>query len=124
MPASELAIESLPKGCEPQPHDPNDLQASFVMGAPVVDWSHEFRLPDPGNEDQGSSLSCVAQAWSYFHNQVHPDSWSRRSLYSRIFLPQGGAYLRDGGSELTGHGQATKTEAPDPQPYEYSELAM
>jgi len=94
------------------------------MGAVQVDWSKEFRLPDPGSEDQGASLSCVAHAWSYYHHQLHLDDWSRRSLYSRIFLPQGGAYLRDGGAELTDHGQATKTEAPDPKPNEYTELTM
>jgi hypothetical protein len=122
---SELAINSLPKGAIPQPHDPRDLQASFVMGTVAVDWSKEFRLPEPPDHDQGSSSSCVAHAWSYFHGKVHhPDVWSRRDIYSQIFLPEGGAYLRDGGRIITTYGQADQNEAPDPQSYDYTEAAM
>ena len=113
---SDNIIEHLGKGAVRQPEDPRDLQAAFVLGAPVVDWSKEFRQPEPPNEDQGSSGSCVAQAWSYFHFQVHPLNWSRRDLYSRIFLPQSGAYLRDGGKQIKANGQATRDQAPDPSP--------
>lgn len=122
MPATELAIETVGKGAVPQPHDPRDFQASFVMGAPLVDWTHEFRLPQPPNEDQGTSLSCVSQAWSYFHHQLVPYNWSRRDVYSQIFLPQGGAYLRSGGVIITGPGQATRDKAPDPHPETESEM--
>jgi hypothetical protein len=121
---SEPAINSLPKGAVPQPHDARDLQASFVVGAPVVDWSHEFRLPEPPDNDQGSSLSCVAQAWSYYHWQLRRLYWSRRDIYSQIYLPQGGAYLRDGGRILTTFGQADQVEGPDPEPHNYTEAAM
>ena len=87
-----------------------------MLGAPAIDWSKEFRLPEPPDEDQGSGLSCVAHAWSYMHWQHRRWDWSRRDIYSQIYLPQGGAYLRDGGKILQTYGQADKTEAPDPVP--------
>jgi hypothetical protein len=109
-------ISQVSKGAVKQPHDPRDFQASFVMGAVKVDWTKEFLLPDPGDEDQGSSSSCVAQASSYFHKQIHSLDWSRRDLYSRIALAGGGAYLRDGVAQICGPGQATRDKAPDPKP--------
>lgn len=117
-----IDISQLPKGAHPQPRDERDFLAQFVFGAPTVDWSKEFRLPEPPNENQGSSLSCVSQSWSYYHWQLHNKDYSRRSLYSRIFLPQGGAYLRDGGKEIVNRGHATRDEAPDPMPQ--TELEM
>jgi hypothetical protein len=121
---SEFAIESLSKGAIKQPDDPRDFSASFVLGAPAIDWSKEFRLPEPPDHDQGSSLSCVSHAWSYMHWQHHKQDWSRRDVYSQIYLPQGGAYLREAGRILTTYGQADKNEAPDPRAWEYTEAAM
>lgn len=113
---SDISIEALGKGLHRQPEDPRDLHAAFVLGAVPIDWSKPFQLTEPPNEDQGSSESCVAQSSSYFHWQIHPLAWSRHDLYSRIFLPQGGAYLRDGVSQIVSNGQATRDQAPDPTP--------
>src|SRR5204862_183203 len=97
--------------------DPRDFRAEPILSAsPPVDWSSPFKLPDPGNEDQGTSNSCVAQAFSYFHNQINAGNYSRRDLYSRIFQPQGGAYLRDGAAAIVAQGQATRDEVSDPDP--------
>lgn len=112
----EHVIERLGKGLHKQPDDPRDLHAAFVLGAVPIDWSKPFQLTEPPNEDQGGSLSCVAQSSSYFHWQIHRLDWSRRDLYSRIFLPQGGAYLRDGVAQIASKGQATRSDAPDPKP--------
>lgn len=115
-------IENLPKGCIPDPVDERDYKAEPIMGAVHIDFSQEFRLPNPGDEDQGSSLSCVAQAWSYYHNQIHAGNWSRRNLYSRIFLPEGGANIRQGGLKLVNEGQEMRDKVPDPVPQ--TEAAM
>lgn len=115
-------IEQLGKGAVKQPEDKRDFQAEIVLGAPVIDWEKEFRLPEPPNEHQGTSLSCVAQAWSYYHWQLKGKDYTRRSLYSRIYLPEGGAYLRDGGKALKAQGQSTRDEAIDPSPQ--TELGM
>jgi hypothetical protein len=111
-----MPIENLPKGAIKSPEDPRDFKLEVLGALPPVDWSKEFRLPNPGDEDQGSSESCVAQSFSYFHNEIHPANYSRRDLYARIFLPQGGAYLRDGAAQIVANGQATRDEVPDPSP--------
>lgn len=109
-----MEITQLGKGCLPQPVDERDFQFSF--GAVPVEWTKEFRLPEPPNENQGSSLSCVGQATSYYHWQLNPKNFSRRDLYADIALPQGGAYLRDGVRRVVTKGQATRDEVPDPSP--------
>jgi hypothetical protein len=108
-------IENLPKGALPDPVDERDYKIESLGAIPSVDFSKEFRLPDPGNEDQGSSDSCVAQAWSYYHTQLHPKHYSRRDLFCRIALDYG-AYIRDGGWQVVNNGQATRDEVSDPNP--------
>ncbi len=105
-------IDNLGKGALPDKPDYRDLVVSFA-GSVNVDWSKEYRLPDPGDDDQGSSDSCVAHAWSYYHKQLIGKDYSRRDLFCRIFLDYG-AYIRDGGKEIVGNGHATKAEVPDP----------
>ena len=83
-----MPIENLPKGALLDSPDERDYKVtSEMMGAVAVDWSREFRLPDPGNEDQGSSDSCVAQAWSYYHHQLHSKEFRgmERSYYAMPF---------------------------------------
>lgn len=110
-------IETFGKGAIPDLPDDRDLLAAPHLGAlPPIDWTKEFRLPDPGDEDQGSSDSCVAQSSSYYHFQIDPANYSRRDLYCRIFQPDGGAYLRDGMTQIVSVGQDTRDHMPDPQP--------
>lgn len=109
-------IQDLPKGALPDVHDERDFLAEPLMAAlPPIAWDKEFRLPNPGDEDQGTSDSCVAQAWSYYHNQINPGNYSRRDLFARI-AQQYGAYIRDGGLAIVNAGQATRDEVPDPNP--------
>jgi hypothetical protein len=108
-------IDQLGKGCVPDVPDARDFSAEPLMGASApVDWNTGLRLPDPGHEDQGSSDSCVAQAWSYYHNQIHAANYSRRDLFARIAQAYG-ASIRDGGLAIVNAGQATRDEVPDPQ---------
>jgi hypothetical protein len=109
-------IEDYGKGALPDTSDKRDFKVTpEMLGAVTVDWSKEFRQPDPGNEDQGSSDSCVAQAWSYYHHQLHPKDYSRRDLFARIALNYG-AEIRAGGKAIVTQGQATRNEVPDPYP--------
>lgn len=117
MPASEPAIESLSKGAIPQPLDLRDLFAGFVMGVPFVDWSHELRLPEPPNSDQGQAFRCVAEGTSYYHWQITGNRFSPKDIYSQIFIAlTGGAYLRDGPKTVCSVGQQTLEECGDPNP--------
>jgi len=109
-----MNIDNLGKGALPDPPDERDFKAAEIMGAVNVDWSKEFRVPEPPNQDQDSSDSCVAHAWSYYKWQLHRKDYSRRDLFCRIALPDFGAYIRDGGKETVKNGQSTKDEVSDP----------
>ena len=112
-----MNIENLPKGALIDRPDARDFSAAPILSAlPPLDWNAPFSLPEPPDEDQGQSLSCVAQASSYYHWQLDPKDYSRRDLYCRIFQPQGGAYIRDGVKEIVNTGQATRDKMPDPKP--------
>lgn len=110
-----MTIEELPKGAIPDPVDERDFKAEPFMGAVNVDWNKEYRLPEPPGRDQGSSDSCVAHAWSYYHWQLTGKDYSKRDLFCRIFLDYG-AYIRDGGLQIVKNGQADSKEVPDPSP--------
>src|SRR5436853_2974560 len=109
-----MDIENLPKGALPDPVDERDFKIE-ALGVAQIDFSQEYRLPDPGNEDQGLGDSCVAQAWSYYHRQLKNKDYSRRDLFCRIALDYG-AYIRDGGWQVVNNGQATRDEVSDPNP--------
>lgn len=110
-----MPIEDFGKGAIPDKPDPRDFKFEDVMGAAQVDWSKDFQLPRPPANDQGISDSCVAQAWSYYHWQLHGKDYSRRDLFCRIALDYG-AQIRDGGWQVVNLGQATRDEVPDPTP--------
>lgn len=110
-----MPIENLPKGALPDPVDERDYKVETMGALPPVDWSQEFRLPAPPDEDQGSSDSCVSQAWSYYHWQLHGKDYSRRDLFARIAQTYG-AVIRDGGLAIVKQGQATRDEVSDPKP--------
>lgn len=115
-------IELVGKGCFPDQPDSRDFKAATIMAAPFVDWSKPFLLPAPPSNDQNGSSSCVAQAWSYYHWQLRGKDYSRRDIYAQIALPQGGAYIRDGGLQIVNFGQATRDETPDPVPETESDM--
>lgn len=111
-----MNIEDLGQGAVEDTPDDRDFQVTpEMMGAANIDWTKEFRLPAPPDEDQGISDSCVAHAWSYYHWQLRGKPYSRRDLFARIALTYG-AEIRAGGKELTSAGQATKDEVSDPSP--------
>jgi len=105
-------------GAIPRSPDPRDIPFR-AAGAPSVNWSEghnvlkELGLTLP-IKNQGSSGSCVGQAWAYLaeiKEFVENRSFtllSPRDIYSRIWLPpDGGAYGYKGGSILAARGVAT-----------------
>lgn len=105
-------MEEIRPGALPDPKDDRDYEAPLGGGV-TVDWSKEFRLPEPPPFDQKSSDSCVACAWSYYHWQLKSKTFSKRDLFCRIALAYG-AYIRDGGLALVKEGQADNKEVKDP----------
>jgi hypothetical protein len=114
-----IDISLLGKGAIPDIPDDRD----FVIGTNVpVDWTTPFTLPEPPNEDQNGSSSCVGQGWSYYHWQLKQKDFCRRDIYAWIFSPGGGAQIRDGGLRIVNYGQETRDNAQDPNPE--TELGM
>jgi len=90
--------------------DPLDLRdkkyEDVALGAAPVDWNKGYDIEKELNftlpiKNQGQSLSCTGQGGSYYFgilNLVELKEYievSAKSLYSQIFLPNGGAYIRD-----------------------------
>lgn len=105
--------ELLQKGGNVDSHDGRDFLLSRylkikegALGSTPFNWDEgydvekdlSFKLP---LKDQKQSLSCVGQSSSYykqlyeFYLKRVSKEKSAKSIYSQIFLPYGGAYLRD-----------------------------
>lgn len=99
------------------------------MGETPFDWDKGydaekdlgFKLPI---KDQKSSLSCVGQAssyykqiYEYFLKRVSKEK-SAKSVYSQIFLPEGGAFLRDSMLLIKNYGINTEEDVPS---YKYGD---
>lgn len=108
-------IETLGKGALPDLYDPRDFTAEVHFGAAEpVQWGGLLGRPEPDNFNQRSSLSCVGCGSRNLHWCLKQKNYSRRDIYSRIFLPQGGAYIRDGVKVICDIGNQTQSECPDP----------
>jgi len=113
---AEEEMYILGKGALPDPYDYRDYTAELHFGAAEpIDWSKPFMLPEPVDFNQRSSSSCVGCGTRNLHWQLKNKDFSRRDIYSRIFIsPAGGAYLRDGVKLLCDVGNQTQDECPDP----------
>lgn len=112
-------------GCKKEPVDKRDYTIEEVLKAfPPFDWKKEYDVEEELGlkipiKNQGSSGSCVGQAWSYyaavleaFETKVYREQ-SARWIYSQIYLPGGGAYSRDAGQVLTNQGIVPSVLFPD-----------
>ena len=106
-------IEQLGKGALPDPVDERDFIAETQFGAAPIDWSKEFRLPEPKDRNQKNSDACGSYSGSYLHWQLKPKEFSTRDLFVRVALDYG-SYLRDNVKEIVERGQADIKEVPDP----------
>jgi len=80
----------------------------MALSAAPVDWDKGYDVEKELDihinlKHQGPSSSCVGQGWSYqiaVHDCVETgksyDEVSAKAVYSQIYLPSGGAYIRDG----------------------------
>lgn len=124
-------INQFGKGCIEDIPDERDYQyEEMIFGAsPIVDWEKGFDVEDLLNhkfkiESQGTSLSCVGQAWSKYLEILNYAEESKEIdlsaafIYSQIYLPKGGAQLRDGAKIAIILGCATEDKLPS---YHYEE---
>ncbi len=114
-------------GAVPDAIDNRDFKYDeLALGAAPVDWEKgydiekelDFTLPF---KNQGGSSSCVGQAWAYYNGiinlaevEAYNDS-SAKAYYSQIFLPGGGAYLREGGKLTVNWGAVSEQVVPSYQ---------
>ena len=114
-------------GFYPDKEDTRDYQYDdFVAAAadvPEIDWDEGFDIErDLGitlkRESQNGSSSCVAQSVSSYAEVLnYVDTKKRvelsaRDLYSRIHIPRGGAYLRDGVKTVVKRGISLESLVP------------
>lgn len=101
------------------PDRPDFRDFSFVAGAAVVDWNKGFELDfKPKIENQNGSLSCVGQTFSKYaeflnyYDTKEVKDLSAKFIYEQIYLPQGGAMLRDAVKILINKGVAEESLCP------------
>jgi len=100
-------------GARPDPIDYRDFdyeRLQKVLGKPTINWEEGFDIAALKVEDQDGSSSCVGQAWSKYAealNVVEESEFtdlSAKFIYSQIFIPQGGAYIREGAKIVVNQG--------------------
>ena len=115
----EVLENNLGKGLVPDTKDERDLKFEDVLGAgPVMtdaEWKQGFDIEKELKikipfKNQQTSLSCVGNGFSYQAGVInakevgHYDEVSAKGIYSQIFLPGGGAQLRDAAKLLVNWG--------------------
>ena len=107
-----------------EPYSKQDYRLEEVFTASPVDWKRGFDIEEEmgielPTRNQGSSSACVSMAWAYYSevlDYLESRQWMRESaryIYSSIYLPTGGAYLRKGGQVLTNKGEVPEALVPD-----------
>lgn len=126
-------------GAQFDPIDERDHVFEPKFGAMMIDWEKGFDIRNVlGGEmyqkDQGQSLSCVGQAWSYYawvlqvlemmklkrmnlselrtNHETGVIDISAKAIYSQIALTWGGAYFRDGAKLITNWGSLFENQVP------------
>ncbi len=95
----------------------------IAFGAPQFDWDKGYDIQEKIKhniffKNQDGSSSCVGQGWSYYVGILNTvetsvyDEVSAKAFYSQIVLPQGGAYIRDGGKLAVNYGANFEYDVP------------
>lgn len=110
--------KSFNPGAYPDRLDERDYQYSdIVFGTPIIDWEKGYDVEKELGitlkvEHQNGSSSCVGQAWAKYTEVIDfvetgkISDHSAKSIYEQIFLPSGGAYIRDGAKTIVNGGIA------------------
>lgn len=117
------------RGALKDPDDPRDVKYRKVCGTPPIEmpsWDAGYDVEEKYGrmkvENQQSSSSCVSQGVQYYVqilNWIEEGKFvdlSARFIYSQIFLPQGGAYIRSGIGLVTDKGIPEENLCPSYKP--------
>lgn len=111
-------------GAVPDKRDSLDYKYDgLALGAASVDWEKGYDIEKELNftlpfKNQDGSSSCVGQAWSYYTGIVNLaeiktyNDVSAKAYYSQIYIPGGGAYLREGGKLTVNWGAVSELIVP------------
>lgn len=114
-------------GAIPQPYDERDYEYDGIaMGASPLteeDWDKGYSVEDDLEieipfKNQGISSSCIGNGWAYYIAVINAieldkyDEQSAKAIYSQIFLPSGGAYIRDGAKIAVNWGSVKEKVVP------------
>lgn len=107
-----MNVNQFGKGCIPQPIDKKDFKLESVASAFILPEEYSIKDKVGKIKHQDGSLSCVGQSFAYYAEVLNlietnqKTELSARDIYSSIFVPEGGAWLRDACKRLTQSGVA------------------
>lgn len=110
-------IEKFGKGALTDERDWRDFRLELIPGAEILPESYSVRDKVGKIKTQDGSLSCVGQAAAYYAEILNTietqnkTALSARDVYSLIYQPQGGAYIRDAFKKLTDSGIVPESRA-------------
>lgn len=113
-----MNIQQFGKGALKQPKDLRDYRLELIAGAEPLPVEYSIKAKVGKVENQNGSGSCVSQAFSYYTevlNQIETGQnvqLSARDIYSLVFCPQGGSYLRDNAKKIINSGVVPEEKAP------------
>jgi len=105
-------------GAYPDRLDERDREyGEIVFGTPEIDWKKGYDVERALGiklkvEHQDGSSSCVGQAWAKYTEVIdfvetgEILDHSAKSIYEQIYLPDGGAYIREGAKAIVKGGVA------------------
>lgn len=112
-----IDLNNFGKGCNPQKLDLRDYRLETIAGNYNLQTEFSVRDKIIKVKSQNGSSSCVGQSFSYYAEVLNTIETgqkiqlSARDIYSKIFQPEGGAYLRDACKILIKEGIATESAA-------------
>ena len=112
-----MNISQFGKGAVKSPVDIRDYRFEVAVGA--ISLPTEFSLRDKIGviKNQDGSLSCVGQAFAYYAEVLdymetgEKEQLSARDIYSKVFLPDGGSYLKDCAKKILNSGVVIESDA-------------
>jgi hypothetical protein len=112
-----MNIKKYGKGAIKQPKDLRDYRLELIAVAAPLPTEYSIRDKVGLIKDQDGSGSCVSQAFSYYTevlNQIETGQkvqLSARDIYSLVYQPESGSYLRDNAKKITNSGIVPESKA-------------
>lgn len=116
-----IDLKTMGKGAIPLPLARKDYRLEVAAGAVLLPAQYSLRQYVGSVKNQNGSLSCVGQAFaSYgqlinYFEELGQTELSARDIYSLIYQPTGGAWLKDACDKILNSGIVLEKDAPSYQ---------